>query len=275
MNNLDQDTVEGFGDEWSTFSHQNFDLEQLREQFNRYFALFDWQSLPDNAEGFDLGCGSGRWAGFVASNIAKLHCIDASEKALEVAKENLASRKNCVFHCASVESIPLDDDSMDFGYSLGVLHHVPDTQAGITSCVKKLKSGAPFLIYLYYAFDNKPMWFRFIWKLSDALRRLIASFPFKPRLLISQLIAITIYLPLARLSLLIEKSGMSVDNIPLSAYRSMPFYVMRTDALDRFGTKLEQRFSKDEIEGMLATAGLERIVFHDHVPYWCALGYKK
>lgn len=275
MNNLDQDTVDGFGDEWSTFSHQGFDLETLREQFNRYFALFNWHSLPNNAIGFDLGCGTGRWAGFVASKVGKLHCIDASEKALNVARENLCSLKNCEFHCASVESIPLEDDSMDFGYSLGVLHHVPDTQAGINSCIKKLKTGAPFLIYLYYAFDNKPAWFRFIWKCSDTLRRVISSMPFKPRLYICQIIAVIIYLPTAKLTLLIEKLGFNVENIPLSAYRSLPFYTMRTDALDRFGTKLEQRFNKDEIKSMLATAGLERIAFHDDIPFWCALGYKK
>tara|TARA_B110000003_G_C16618896_1_gene522335 strand:+ start:251 stop:421 length:171 start_codon:yes stop_codon:yes gene_type:complete len=28
---------------------------------------------------------------------------------------------------------------MDFGYSLGVLHHIPDTQVWLNSCVQKLK----------------------------------------------------------------------------------------------------------------------------------------
>ena len=71
-----------------------------------------------------------------------------------------SSYSNCEFHCASVDAIPLPDDSADFGYSLGVLHHVPDTQKGILECVRKLKPGAPFLLYLYYAFDNRPWWFR-------------------------------------------------------------------------------------------------------------------
>ena len=49
---------------------------------------------------------------------------------------------------------------MDFGYALGVLHHVPNTQEGLNSCIKLLKPGAPFLVYLYYSFDNRPNWYR-------------------------------------------------------------------------------------------------------------------
>ena len=75
--------------------------------------------------------------------------FDASAEALSVARHNLGELKNCDFHCASVNNMPIDDSSLDFGYSLGVLHHVPDTTAAIRSCVQKLKMGAPFLVYLY------------------------------------------------------------------------------------------------------------------------------
>ena len=49
---------------------------------------------------------------------------------------------------------------------------------------------------------------------------------------------------------------------------------MRTDAFDRFGTRLEHRFTANQIEKMMAEAGLDRIVFSDSPPYWCAVGYK-
>ena len=161
---------------------------------------------------------------------------------------------------------------MDFAYSLGVLHHIPDTLSGINSCVAKLKPGAPFLVYLYYAFDNRPLWFRTVWKVSDVLRGVISRLPFRVKLIVSNLLA---YFPLARLSLLLEKAGINVENIPLSAYRKMPFYMMRTDSLDRFGTRLESRYTREQIRQMFEQAGLENITFRDGVPYWCALGVKK
>jgi ubiquinone/menaquinone biosynthesis C-methylase UbiE len=274
MNNLHNDTVAGFGDEWERFDQSELSIEERSKIFNSYFSIFKWENLPANAEGFDLGCGSGRWAMEVAPRVSKLHCIDPSS-ALAVAQRNLKNKTNCEFHLASVDSIPLEDASMDFGYSLGVLHHVPDTQAGIAACVKKLKLNAPFLIYLYYAFDNKPVWFRAVWKASDFLRKIISKLPHSLRFIVSQILAIFIYWPLARCANLLEKLGLDVSNIPLSSYRKNSFYTMRTDALDRFGTQLEQRFTKNQIMKMMEAAGLDRIEFSDQVPYWCAIGYKK
>jgi hypothetical protein len=49
---------------------------------------------------------------------------------------------------------------------------------------------------------------------------------------------------------------------------------MRTDALDRFGTRLEKRFTTKQIRDMMERAGLEDIVFSQTVPYWCAVGRK-
>ena len=68
--------------------------------------------------------------------------------------------------------------------------------------------------------------------------------------------------------------GFSIHSWPLSAYRNQSFYFMRTDALDRFGTKLEQRFTKDEIEAMMINSGLINITFSMHAPFYCVVGYK-
>jgi ubiquinone/menaquinone biosynthesis C-methylase UbiE len=273
--NIDTRVVEGFGDEWSRFDQSALSADEHEELFQSYFAVFPWDSLPPDATGFDLGCGSGRWAKLVAPRVGTLHCIDASDAALDIARRNLAALSNCQFHHASVDAMPLLDDGCDFGYSLGVLHHLPDTQAGLNACVAKLKPGAPFLVYLYYAFDNKPAWFRALWKTSEIGRFLLSRSPNFLRFAASQVIAATLYWPLARTAFLLEKSGRNVDSFPLSFYRRRSFYVMRTDALDRFGTRLEKRFTKDQIRQMMERAGLENIAFHDGTPYWCAVGVKQ
>lgn len=273
--NEDIKVVEGFGDEWSRFDQSQLNEHDHQKIFNDYFSIFPWDKLPANSVGFDLGCGSGRWAKLVAPKVGSLHCVDASEAALNVARQNLKHATNCHFHLASVESIPLADESADFGYSLGVLHHIPDTGAGIAACTSKLKPGAPFLVYLYYAFDNKPWWYRLIWRFSEIGRALISRLPLPARYLVSQIVALLVYLPLARLSLMLQALGLNVDSVPLSYYREKSFYVMRTDALDRFGTRLEKRFSRVEILEMLRAAGLDDISFSESTPYWCAVGYKK
>jgi ubiquinone/menaquinone biosynthesis C-methylase UbiE len=135
--------VSDFGREWERFDQGNLDKEELEQLFNNYFKIFPWEKLPEGAVGFDLGCGSGRWAKLVAPRVGQLHLIDPSD-AIEIARKNLAGFSNCVFHRASVDEIPLEDESCDFGYSLGVLHHISDTQTGLKNCVSKLKKGALF-----------------------------------------------------------------------------------------------------------------------------------
>ncbi len=272
--NLDIKTVKGFGKEWSKFDQSKLSHEELTRIFGLYFSIFPWEALPDNAIGFDMGCGSGRWATMVAPRVGKLYCIDPSE-AIEIAKQNLQGNSNCTFIKASAENTLIKNDSMDFGYSLGVLHHIPDTHSALIECVNMLKSGSPFLLYLYYAFDNRPIWFKLIWKTSELGRAVVSRLPFVARYLASQFISLLVYFPLARVSFLLEKSGVNVNTIPLSAYRNCSFYTMRTDALDRFGTRLEKRFTKAQIRQMMLIAGLEDIKFSENVPYWCAVGTKK
>jgi SAM-dependent methyltransferase len=273
--NVDPATVVGFGREWTAFDQSALSAEELEGRFRQYFRLFPWSELPSGPIGFDLGCGSGRWARYVAPRVKTLHCIDASAEAIDVAKRTLVDDANCDFHVASVDEIPLPPNSMDFGYSLGVLHHVPDTQAGIRACAKLLRPGAPLLLYLYYALDQRPPWFRAIWRAVNATRLLISRLPHRSKLWITSAIAALVYFPLARLARFLGHLGVEVDAIPLSTYRDSSFYTMRTDAFDRFGTKLEKRFSAPEIRAMMESAGLERVAFSAEPPYWCAIGYKR
>lgn len=138
-----------------------------------------------------------------------------------------------------------------------------------------LKPGAPFLVYLYYAFDNRPVVFRVAWHCSDWLRRAISRMPAKLKHLTTDALAFVVYLPLARLSRTFDRLGLDVSNIPLSYYRDHSWYTIRTDSRDRFGTPLEQRFSKDQIHGMMESAGLRDIRFSAHAPYWCVVGIKQ
>ncbi len=272
--NIDSKTVKSFGDEWQRFDQANVSNAELSKGFSEYFSVFPWNIVDIESVGFDMGCGSGRWARFVAPKVGHLNCIDPS-LAIHVAEKELNSFNNISFFNESVSNNSLIDGSQDFGYSLGVLHHVPDTENAIKSCVKLLKPGAPFLLYLYYNLDNSPYFYKAIWRVSNIFRRIISKKPLVIKNLITDMIAIFLYLPLAVLSKLLDSLNVSVDHIPLSYYRNRSFYTMRTDSRDRFGTPLERRFNKEEIKDMMTNSGLENIKFSDDKPFWCAVGIKK
>jgi SAM-dependent methyltransferase len=273
--NIDRATVRDFGAEWQRFDQSGVSDDEMKRMFGEYFAVFPWEILPPHAAGFDAGCGSGRWSPLVARRVGHLHCIDAAPAALAVARQRLAGLPNVTIHEASIDALPLADNSMDFGYSLGVLHHMPDPAAGLAACVAKLKPGAPMLVYLYYAFDNRPAWFRILWRVSDLIRKAVSKAPFWLKSILAEIFAALIYFPLARGAALGEKLGTHVDNWPLSAYRWRSYYSMRTDSLDKFGTRLEHRMTKAQITAMMERCGLRDIRFSNAVPFWCASGIKR
>jgi ubiquinone/menaquinone biosynthesis C-methylase UbiE len=271
--NIDKSTVDSFGDEWGRFNQSNLPVAEAQKIFNQYFEIFPWDSLPDNAEGFDLGCGSGRWAKIMIKRVGHLHCIDPSD-AIEIARKSLSEFPNVSFYKKSVDEFSLPINSQDFGYSLGVLHHVPDTAAAVKECASLLKPGAPFLMYLYYALENTSFFYRTLWKCSDFLRKIICQLPSSLKHILTDIIAIIVYFPLAKFSLLVEKTGIKVSSIPLSFYRNCSFYTMRTDSRDRFGTPLEQRFTQAEIKSFMHDAGFKNITFNNSEPRWCVVGIK-
>jgi len=281
--NIDKATVDSFGTEWSEFSQDSLNELEHNQMFQSYFGIFPWDALPKKAEGFDMGCGSGRWAKLVAERVFKLNCVDPSAAALEVARKNLSDMSNVNFLNNGVSDCVLLDESQDFGYSLGVLHYIPDTEEAMASCTRLLKPAAPFLVYLYFRFDNKPKWYAWLWSASNLVRKLVSKAPEKTKLLITNFIAAFIYYPLARAALLGKKLGLRlgkklglrVENWPLSSYRANSFYTMRTDSRDRFGTPLEHRFTRIEITKMMENCDLENITFSPNFPFWCMVGYKK
>jgi ubiquinone/menaquinone biosynthesis C-methylase UbiE len=276
-NNLDLQVARGFGREWSTFRQDSDHLSQQQRQaiFEDYFRIFPWHLLPPGGGvGLDVGCGTGRWSMLIAPRVQYLHLLDPSAEALNVARENLRGMNNVSYHLDSVAAIPLPPKSLDFAFSLGVLHHVPDTEAAIAAIADKLKPNAPFLVYLYYALDNRPIWYRLLWRVTDLTRLVVSRLPHPLRLGMSQSVAALIYWPLARVARLMSRRGRSASALPLSYYADKSFYVMQTDAYDRFCTRLEKRFRRDEIERMLTRAGFKNVTFSNKQPFWCAVGTK-
>ena len=272
---LDTEVVKDFGKEWKEFNQRNIDTNELKKLFDKYFRIFPFNKLNKKSTGFDLGCGSGRWAKFIAPKVKKINCIDPSKLAIRVAKTNLANFKNIEYINKKISNKILKDSSQDFGYCLGVLHHTSETKKGLDFCNRILKKDAPFLIYLYYNFDNRSIFYKLIWKFSNLIRLVVSQLPFKIKKIVTNLIALFVYFPLSKFSYYLDKLGFNTFSIPLSYYKGKSFYTLRTDSLDRFGTKLEKRFSKKEIHNLLLLSGFKDIKFSNKMPFWVAICKKK
>ena len=269
--------IKDFGDEWDRFNFGDQEqLASLETQFEKYIAPLPSDYLSRrNLVIADFGAGTGRWSYFLQKYSSKLFVVEPSQKAIEVAKTKLGNNQNVIFLNQTIESSEIKTESLDLAISLGVLHHIGDTKKALNVIADKIKPGGLFLGYLYYALDNKPIWYRLLWRLSDLVRKLVARSPKLIKIVIAELIALFVYFPLSRISRLLRKGGISTANFPLHHYEDLSFYVMRNDALDRFGTSLEQRFTKKEIEEMLKEAGFQSVTFSDKEPFWTFSAIKR
>lgn len=271
--NMDTEVVKAFGEEWEKFNVHND--ESVRELRKEYFDIIDETIVNKNTYMIDIGCGSGRWTDFFVDKAGFIEAIDPSD-AILVADKMLGKKTNVRVTKASVDTVPWDDEAFDFGMSIGVLHHIPDTRQALIDCVKKIKKGGHFYVYLYYRFDNRGYLFKAVFYLSDILRQGISRLSPGPKKFVCDILAVLIYWPLSRFAGLLHKLGMHkfARKVPLEPYYNKPFYNLRNDCLDRFGTKLEQRFLRSEIDQMMKDAGLTDIRFGQKSAFWHAIGKK-
>ncbi len=270
--NLDQGVIDSFGYEWATFDYGEAETtEALNAQFKAYCAPIDLSKFnPKISVAADFGAGSGRWTSRLIPFFSLVYALEPSEGANRVLNQKFSDEAKIVVlqETVGVNSIPLD--SLDLAMSLGVLHHIPDTSMAIKDVAHRIKSGGIFLCYLYYNLENKPTFYRLIFKGVNAARKIISILPQKLKFLVTSTIAALVYWPLARFSKLMSRFGFNTSNIPLHHYAEMPFVMLANDALDRFGTSLEQRFSKTEITEILRLANFDTstLKFSNVEPFW-------
>ena len=270
--NLDQEVINSFGHEWTAFDYSDTENDEaLDRQFLAYSTPINLNKFnTGSAVAADFGAGSGRWTSKLLPYFSLVYALEPSDGASKVLfnKFNGEQKVKLLQETVGANSIPAK--SLDFAMSLGVLHHIPDTGLAIKDIALKVKSGGVFLCYIYYDLENKPYLYRGLFWTANSIRWVISRLPYAVRRFIAQIIAGLVYFPLARAAMLLKTLGKDVSNFPLHHYANMPFVMLQNDALDRFGTRLEQRFSKKEISEMLQAAGFDisTLCFSSQEPFW-------
>ena len=101
----------------------------------------------------EIGPGAGGHAALMAKRGAHVTAIDITADRARATAGKFALMEGQADHCNALqgdaEALPFADDSFDFVYSNGVLHHSPDTEKGIAEVHRVLKPGGRAVIMLY------------------------------------------------------------------------------------------------------------------------------
>jgi SAM-dependent methyltransferase len=264
--------IAGFDDEWVRFGEVG--TKDHEDVYAMYFDVLPVTRLAKDQTVLDAGCGAGRWAFEVSKRGPRVIAVDLG-RSVEVARANTdPARVDCVQ--ADLQSLPLGADTVDWAYSLGVLHHTQTPERALANIVKAVRPGGLVLLYLYYALDQRGPLYRSLFAAADALRRVFSR---QPRFVvrgIAAIIAGVVYWPLARCASLLERAGARrlATKLPLAFYRHLSFGTMLNDSLDRFGTRLERRYTRAEITSLMHDAGLVDVALSGSPPFWHGVGTK-
>jgi SAM-dependent methyltransferase len=273
--NLDAEIVGSFGSEWKKFGW--FSDDAIETAAGEYFDIVPQEVLTTVGHALDVGCGSGRWSRYLSSRVGFVESLDPSEAVLSASELN-RDRLNVRVTRASIDAIPFADASFDLAICLGVIHHLPDPALALRKVVSKVKEGGYILIYVYYDLDQRGPFYRGLFRVADLVRRVVSSLPGRLKGWVCDAIAFTVYLPLvgiARLASWVLGAAAATEQMPLSYYTNKTLLEIRTDALDRFGTAVERRFTRDEFVTMMTNAGLAEIVVSPRAPFWHGVGRRR
>ena len=139
-----------FGFQWTRFARVQLDSASgTTRSRDTFVTKTGWSTADLRGERIlDAGCGMGRFTEVCAEAGAEVHAIDLSE-AVEVAAQNLGDRENAHFYQADIFGLPFKDGSFDRVFSIGVIHHTPDTKAAFLELVRLVRPGGRIAIWVY------------------------------------------------------------------------------------------------------------------------------
>lgn len=128
---------------------------QEERRYAKEPEIFDFASF-ESARGLDvLEIGVGMGADFIRWLFAGARPIgiDLTHRAVRITADRIRERMDIEqppLAVADCEHLPFADRSFDVVYSWGVLHHTPDTSAGIAEAIRVLRPGGAFKAMLYH-----------------------------------------------------------------------------------------------------------------------------
>ncbi len=245
-----------FGFEWRRYKKTQLDRLGSRESEKTFFEKTGLG--PEDLRGkkvLDVGVGTGRFADVARRAGAEVHGIDLS-LAVETARKNLPA--DVLVAQANLFSLPFPEASFDVVYSIGVLHHTPDTFAAVKAIARYVKPGGTLAVWVY----QKDIWTYY----CDIYRRFTPDMPQSLLHFLSNL-SIPYYHFLEAVRVIPWIGELARDRLLWYLFMPMhkdPFWRV-LDTYDWYSPRYQWKHTPEEVEGWFKELGYEAI---ERQPLW-------
>jgi SAM-dependent methyltransferase len=263
MNRPNQ-TIKDFGEQWLRYSDNEGFYGSLELFSDILFPFLKPEEIKGSRVA-EIGSGTGRIVNMLleagARHVIALEPSDASEVLCKNVRE--PERVTCLKMTG--DRLPAYGN-LDFVFSIGVLHHIPDPAPVVKAAFKALRPGGNFLAWLYGREGNE-LYLSFV----KPLRRLTMHFP---HFLLVSLVEV-MYWPLVLYIKLCQIFPLPLQGYVRSVFQKMSREKRRLIIYDQLNPSFSKYFTKFEAEKLLVEGGFNNVrIHHRHGYSWTVIGTK-
>jgi SAM-dependent methyltransferase len=257
-------TIKDFGEQWIQYSDNKGFYGSLDLLSDIIFPFLK----PEEIKGCkvaDIGSGTGRIVNMLLEAGAKqVFAIEPSD-AFEVLCRNIAEPEKVTRLKITGDQLPAYGD-LDYVFSIGVLHHIPDPASVVDAAFKALRPGGHFLVWLYGKEGNS-LYLSLIGPLRMLTKRL-------PHFILVFFVQI-MYWPLVLYIKLCRWLALPLRRYMLSVLEKMSPEKRRLIIYDQLNPAYAKYYTREEAIKLLEDAGFIDVrIHHRHGYSWTVIGTK-
>jgi SAM-dependent methyltransferase len=257
-------TIKDFGEQWLRYPDNEGYYGSL-ELFSDILLPF---LKPEDIKGCrvaEIGSGVGRIANMMIESGARHVIAIEPSQAFEVLCRNISEPEKVTCLKITGNQLPADVN-LDYIFSIGVLHHIPDPAPVVEAVFKALRPGGHFLVWLYGK-EGNALYLAFIRPVRVLTKRL-------PHFILSFLVEV-MYWPLLLYIKFCHMLPLPLRGYMLSVLEKMSPEKRRLIIYDQLNPSYAKYYTRQEAERLLIDGKFENVrIHHRHGYSWTVIGRK-
>jgi SAM-dependent methyltransferase len=257
-------TIKDFGEQWLKYPNNEGYYGSL-ELFSDMLSPFLEPDEIKNCRVAEIGSGVGRIVNMLLMSGAEhIIAVEPSE-AFEVLCSNVQEREKVTCLKITGDQLPAYG-SLDYVFSIGVLHHIRDPAPVVDAAFKALRPGGHFLVWLYGK-EGNGLYLSLIRPLRGLTKHL-------PHFMLASLVEI-MYWPVVLYIKFCHRLPLPLKEYMLSVLEKMSPEKRRLVMYDQLNPSYAKYYTRDEAEKLLIDGKFENVRLHHRHGYsWTVVGSK-
>jgi SAM-dependent methyltransferase len=257
-------TIRDFGDQWLRYRDNEGYYGSL-DLFSDMLSPFIRPEEIEDCRVAEIGSGTGRIVNMLLEAGARHVVAVEPSDAFEVLCRNIRQPERVTCLKVLGEELP-PEGNLDYVFSIGVLHHIPDPRPVVKAAFMALRPGGRFLVWLYGA-EGNALYLTFVKPLRKVTQRL-------PHIILAGLVSI-LYWPLAFYARMCHRCPLPLRGYFVSVFGKMTPEKQRLIIYDQLKPAYAKYYTKSEAQKLLRDGKFEDVhAHHRHGYSWTVIGTK-